>query len=272
MAIIRRHPTLFGSVGFCLVVAFVLTWSLSRHGPAVTASAASSIVEGPTVQPMSPQAESEVETLRKAAALDDTSLELLNLGNSQAVAVLSAVRAWYESNAAALRSQGSAIADARNKLLLSQADASNGRSSEQDPNTLNSALTNCEATYQASLNQLRQNALAGLTNPQKSLADLIFQRKETPAPYCALPLTGEQDAVLQKARQRYYQVIASPVNADVRASAAQEFSAAATTAIGATNCQQLAAIAEYVGPASIQIQAANEAVFPPPPVTSPTPE
>lgn len=274
MAVIRRHPGIFSSVGFCLLVGVIVFLNLGRHG--ISTAAARVADDPPPGNPpaysvVGPVEAGDVARLRTETALDNESLAALNLSGDAATAVLAGIRSWYETNVASWQAKASAVADQQGLLRAYEGAVARGAQTELDPNAIRQALTAAQSDYATTLGGLRQAALGGLNENQHSLADLMYARKGVSMPYRAVSLTGDQDTALRKLRQRCAQQIDNAASTEAKQAAAQQFGDSLPSTIGSGNCDALSQMASYMGGASERLVNAEATVFPPP-VDNPPPQ
>lgn len=240
MAIIRRHPTLFGSVGLCLIVAFAVTLNLSRH--ASLAVAKLDDPPGESYSPISPLAAAEIAQLRRDIALDDDALAAVNVTGQQAVNVIAAIRTWYEGHTAAFRAARSAVADQQALIRSYQSANTNGQDVIASLNAAKGDLPTLQAAYDSLIAECRSSALANLDNGQQTLATLLQTRKAIPMPYRAVSLSSEQDQTLQRLKMEFHLRYGSTSDPDAQAAALSQYGQAVANTLGTENVNSINSI------------------------------
>jgi len=253
MAVIRRHPRLFGGLSLTLAL-LALVWLLWPHVPPAQAD--------PGYDPLDPVKAARVHALRRALALDNDVLACLDLESPQLESLLAQLRSWYETNSTDLAQRQAAVADQRARVRQLESAVNMGEDRVAELTAARQQLATLEAQYATYLAGVRQSLIGGLPAPSQALVARMDAARELPMPFRVLALTPEQLQACQAARTRYQQRLTVARTNDQRVSAQAAYEQDLEAAIGTQNLQTLAALKNYLGPASERVVAALNLVLP----------
>jgi DNA repair exonuclease SbcCD ATPase subunit len=220
------------------------------------------LAEQPTYTPLDVVTAGRMDTLRRDTGLDDDVLECLNLNDTQLETLLPAVRSWYETHAAAWRAAQTAVADQQARIRQLESALANGHDETAALAAARQQLVSLEAAYETQLASLRNPLVAALSESQQALLTRMRTRATAPLPFRILDLSTEQDQTVTRLTTDYHQRLALAREAQTRAALAAAYAQNLDATLGPTNVQLLAALNQYLGPASQYVVAALQRVFP----------
>lgn len=162
------------------------------NGGIGTASAAMLRAQESQYETLDPTAADEIDRLAREIGLDDDSLSSTELTQEQLNDVFARLRSWYDSNAGALRTRWSAVADAHalKRIARSTQETGSGETPEFDVGAAETQLA-------STLAQALAAAVVGLSPEQRADIAAVASRKTIPMPYRVLALGSEQEHALQ---------------------------------------------------------------------------
>jgi len=253
MAVIRRHPTLFGMLMLALGVVACgwLLWPQPQRAAAQV-----------TYQPLDAVTAAHIQVLRDDAGLDNDTLGALNLTQPRLESLLAALRSWHDAHGAAWLAKWTALADQRAQIRLLESAIQGGQDQASALTAARQQLAQLQLEYETLVADLRSSALTGLDETGRALADRMRAQRTTPMPFRVLNLTGAQPADLALAGARYHQRLSITRDDEQRAQLYTDYQQALTQALGSPALQTLSALGGYLGAASERVVAAVQTVLP----------
>lgn len=253
--LLSRHPIELGLVALGLAGGTgVLLWSapapLTAAAPAPAAAVA---VQVNTLDEVSGAAIAE---LRRDLGLSDDALGLANLSDLQLDSVLGGLRSWYETNRAQLETRRSALADQRALVRHYQSQISQGKDESANLTAARQALAGLESDFALFLTTASGSIVTGLSEGQNTALATVKANHDLSMPYAALSLSTEQKGALTQARIQYQARLSGTTDTEKQAAFASDFGGAVGSAIGAGNLNTLNGLGEYLGAASVRVEAA----------------
>jgi len=253
MAVIRRHPTLFGMLMLALGVV-ACGWLLWPQPQQATAD--------PTYQVLDPVAAADIGVLRRELGLDDDVLACLDLSDQSLEALLAGVRGWYEAHTAEWKAQRAALADQRARVRTLQTAVGVGQASAAALTAAKQQLAASETQYASGSAALRQSLIGQLPGAGQALVARMYAGRALAMPYRVLELSEAQRQALQSAQARYHQRLAVARQPESLSAIVSEYVQERATALGTGNLQTLAGLQSYLGPASERVVTVIARVLP----------